>query len=325
MEKISVIIPVYNVDTFLCRCIESVIDNTYKNLEIICINDGSTDKSLQILNAFAKNDPRIIIINQENSGVSNSRNVGMRSATGEYIAFIDADDWVHPEYFEILLKGIKENNADIVICEYEKKPCYDLDTKEYTSYSDTKFTELEYSNLDTPHTLRSFVWGRLYKKSLFENRPFNEKISYMEDKDLALSLLCDYENLKIYTTAAPLYYYFVRRNSLSNSADILKTVTSLNYILNRADDYADFNSKAIYIDEALRYSLIVYNRAKSDKSSAKEDRKAAKNLIKNCVKKMKEVPVFSKKYKTIYGFFGKFPFLHGIFRSLVYKLRGKRK
>lgn len=98
-SKISVIIPVYNTERYLPRCLDSVLSNTYDNLEVICINDGSTDNSINILDNYKVSDERVVVINQKNSGVSAARNAGINVATGEYIAFIDSDDWVHPQNF----------------------------------------------------------------------------------------------------------------------------------------------------------------------------------------------------------------------------------
>ena len=118
--KISVIIPVYNTESYLSRCLDSVLSNTYENLEVICVNDGSTDNSINILDNYKFSDERVIVINQKNSGVSAARNAGLNVATGEYIAFIDSDDWVHTQYFEILLFAMSCNDSDVAACQYSQ-------------------------------------------------------------------------------------------------------------------------------------------------------------------------------------------------------------
>lgn len=105
-DKITVIIPVYNVENYLERCLKSILYNTYTNLEIICVNDGSTDNSKKILEDYSKRDKRVVVINKKNAGVSSARNAGIKIATGEYIAFVDSDDWIHEKYFEYLIRGI---------------------------------------------------------------------------------------------------------------------------------------------------------------------------------------------------------------------------
>lgn len=119
-SKISVIIPVYNTERYLPRCLDSVLSNTYDNLEVICINDGSTDNSINILDNYKVSDERVVVINQKNSGVSAASNAGINVATGEYIAFIDSDDWVHPQYFEILLFAMSCNDSDVAACQYSQ-------------------------------------------------------------------------------------------------------------------------------------------------------------------------------------------------------------
>ena len=119
-DLVSIIIPVYNTEKYLSKCLESVINQTYKNLEIILINDGSTDKSKEICESFAKKDKRIQILNKENSGVSSARNHGMRLAKGQYIAFIDGDDYAEENYIEELLKNLKQTESDCVLCGYNR-------------------------------------------------------------------------------------------------------------------------------------------------------------------------------------------------------------
>ena len=118
-DKISIIVPVYNVEKYLDECIQSIINQTHKNIEIILINDGSTDNSLSILRKYEGIDKRIIVINQENKGLSASRNIGIKKSTGKYISLIDADDIIHPRMIELLYKEIKNNNCDISICMFQ--------------------------------------------------------------------------------------------------------------------------------------------------------------------------------------------------------------
>lgn len=111
--KVSFIVPVYNVEPYIAKCIESILSQTHKNLEIICINDGSTDRSLAILESFCKRDSRVKVVTEKNSGVSTARNAGIDIATGDYICFADADDYVMPDYVEYMLKLAVDNDADI--------------------------------------------------------------------------------------------------------------------------------------------------------------------------------------------------------------------
>ena len=114
---ISVIIPIYNMEKYLGRCLDSILINTYRNLEVICVDDGSKDSSLAILREYAARDSRIIVIAKENGGVSSARNAGLDRMTGECVSFIDPDDLVHPQYFELLLSALEAASAELSICD----------------------------------------------------------------------------------------------------------------------------------------------------------------------------------------------------------------
>ena len=117
MPKVSVIIPVYNVEKYLSECLDSVVNQTLKDIEIICVNDGSPDGSAAILEEYAQKDNRIKVITQENRGLSEARNSGLKIASGEYIAFLDSDDYIDLKFFEQLYKRGIESNSDVVVCE----------------------------------------------------------------------------------------------------------------------------------------------------------------------------------------------------------------
>lgn len=121
MPKVSIIIPVYNVEEYLPKCLDSVINQTLKDIEIICINDGSLDNSLDILQAYAKMDNRIIVLDKENEGQGVARNLGIQKATGEYIGFVDPDDWVDETMFEEMYTQAKTLSSEIVVCDFWKK------------------------------------------------------------------------------------------------------------------------------------------------------------------------------------------------------------
>lgn len=217
---ISIIIPVYNVEEYLPRCMESIISNSYSCLEIICINDGSTDNSLKILEDYKKRDKRIYIINQKNSGVASARNAGLRVAKGEFIAFIDPDDWVHKEYFMYLYKAIIEANADIAICDY-------IQTSDIKAlYGDRKYSmrKMTVEEMSSNHHTKTYVWKRLYKKKIIKNILFDEKVT-VEDSVFNLEVIVKNDNLKIVYVDAKLYAYYIRAGSLVsqfNNRDFLQ-------------------------------------------------------------------------------------------------------
>ena len=116
---VSIILPVYNAQSHLARCLSSICAQTYQNLEIIVLNDGSKDQSLPVCEEFRKKDPRIILVDKANSGVSDTRNLGLKLATGEYIQFVDSDDYIDPDYTGHLVAAAEEHHADLVIAPYK--------------------------------------------------------------------------------------------------------------------------------------------------------------------------------------------------------------
>ena len=175
---ISVIIPVYNSLPWLRRCIDSVLRQTLSDLEILLVDDGSTDGSGVLCEEYAKNDPRIRVVHQQNAGVSEARNTGLRNATGEYISFIDNDDWIHPQFFELLLKAILATDMNMAMCYYRTvwndkfKPDTELITSEF-SYRYFSRADMMNALLAIPiDTYRSspvpyeLIWGKLYKREL---------------------------------------------------------------------------------------------------------------------------------------------------------------
>lgn len=164
MVKVSVIIPVYNVEKYLKRCLDSVLNQTLRDIEIICINDGSTDTSVQILEEYGT---KIKVIHSKNKGVSEARNTGLKAATGEYIAFLDSDDFVDDTFYEKLYKGATEYNADIacanILRENEKEKTHIVKYDELTTAKDIQ------DRFNLAYCPKyNFVWNKIYKKSLLD-------------------------------------------------------------------------------------------------------------------------------------------------------------
>lgn len=136
-DLISIIVPVYNVEKYLNKCIDSIINQTYKNIEIILVDDGSTDNSGKICDEYLLRDSRIKVIHKNNGGLSSARNEGINISSGEYIGFVDSDDWVEPNMYEEMYKKILYSNADIVDCGYWKE--YENKSIKYISANEVKF------------------------------------------------------------------------------------------------------------------------------------------------------------------------------------------
>ena len=209
---ISVIIPVYNVEKYLAKCIHSVQNNTYKHLEIICINDGSTDNCLDILRYFASRDTRMIIIDQNNEGLSAARNAGLARATGEYVSFIDSDDFIHPLYFETLLNCIVKKKADIVSCECRKFDEFEEpELLNYRKISYRRLNDLQFSN---NYYARHIVCAKLYRKKDIENFSFSIQVKFSEDTLFNLLVVSSLSSPIVYQTDTILYFYRMRSSSI---------------------------------------------------------------------------------------------------------------
>ena len=211
MDLISVIVPVYNVEKYLNRCVDSIINQTYSNLEIILINDGSTDTSGKICDEYKKRDNRIQVIHQKNGGLSAARNAGIDIATGKYLTFIDSDDWIHLKYIEILYGMICTSNSLVSICSYKRVSTKvkdiiinDVKTMEY---------DAEYFYQKYP-TISTIAPGKLYEKSCFENIRYPiGKIH--EDEFVTYKILFNTKN--IIFTDLELYNYFINENGIMRS------------------------------------------------------------------------------------------------------------
>lgn len=216
---ISIIVPVYNVEKYVEKCIFSLIDQTFKNIEIIIVNDGSTDGSLEICDNLKAIDSRIKIINQENKGLSGARNTGIQAAKGEFLAFVDSDDWVEPNYIELLHSNLVKYDADISICEYTYKYDSESHIKDKQRYNDRRIVELDRENAIFLLILDDFVQNhtctKMFKACLFSDLKFPRDI-YFEDVYLMPYLFLKAN--KIIKVNLPLYNYLQRVNSITSSS-----------------------------------------------------------------------------------------------------------
>lgn len=181
--KVSIIVPVYNVEKYLHRCMDSLINQTFKDIEIIAVNDGSTDNSLNILNEYCVKDDRVRVINKNNGGLSSARNIGIDEAIGKYILFVDSDDWIDLNMINQLYTTSTVNNCDVTMCSYSREYSNKSREKIFSFDEVTIFNEVECKNLHrriigpigselaNPEHNDSLVtaWGKLYKSNIIKN------------------------------------------------------------------------------------------------------------------------------------------------------------
>ena len=182
MEKlVSVIIPAYNIEKYISRCLDSIIAQTYNNLEIIVVDDGSKDQTAEILDDYQKRDSRIIVIHKENGGVSSARNQGLDIAKGDYIGFVDGDDLIKPNMYEVLVKLLEEENADIAHCGYQMVFPDRVDYYYNTGRRKIQTTQEGLKDLLSGKMIEPALYNKLYRKQLFNNILLDEKIRMNED------------------------------------------------------------------------------------------------------------------------------------------------
>ena len=233
-ELISVIIPVYNVKPYIRQCLDSVIRQSYKNLEIILVDDGSTDGSGEICNQYAEKDSRIRVIHQSNRGLSEARNAGLELATGKYIMFVDSDDWVEPDFCRIPYELSEKHSADIVIFPFRKAETW-KQPKRYRESDGLKNKNRALWLLH--HSGAAAVWNKLYKKELFLEIRFPADRVY-EDIAVTHKLILKAERI-YYTNNIVLYHYRSRAGSITTE-NTHKTVKD--YIEVSMDKAADLDA-----------------------------------------------------------------------------------
>ena len=296
LSFISVIVPVYNMQNFLSQCIESIINQTYENLEIILVDDGSTDGSSKICDEYAQKDKRVTVIHKENGGLSDARNFGLAVATGDYISFVDSDDYIHPQMYEILLYFAKKENSDMVTCAYERDDESIFQTK--IVISDIMSACFDgHRNFDQIIDFANVVaWCRLYKKTVFDGITF--PVGKLHEDEYTIHRIL-YKCKNVVCLREKLYFY--RRNN--NSITSTLTERHIHDALNAFEDRIDFALEHNWLEllpSALRrypeYCFYAYNTIKEQKDKnylciLKKIRQNLKNIIKKYGKKN-----FSRKY-----------------------------
>ncbi len=229
-DLVSVIIPVYKVEQYLGRCVRSVAGQTYKNLEILLIDDGSPDRCGEMCDSFAANDPRIRVIHQKNGGLSSARNAGIDQSSGQWIFFVDSDDFIHSDCIRQLMEAAETNGADIASCGFEK-------TEDDTIRGDIRFPATEVISRD--EAMRrlileedtSFSWGKLFRRELFSNIRFPEGRTF---EDLATTHLLVNRCRAVACVSAPYYGYYQNPASISHA---LNAESQYNVLLAWIDRY----------------------------------------------------------------------------------------
>ncbi len=301
--KVTVVVPVYNTFEYLSKCVNSITNQTYRNLEIILVNDGSTDDSLRLCELLAKNDSRIKVVTQKNKGLADTRNFGMELATGEYICFIDSDDYIDNKMIETLLKTAMKTNADV--CEgsffIHMKNGFIKDVT--CEQKGIQFVEdnLDLVNAYSDATILIPAWDKIYKLSSIKDTKF-DKTCFKEDADYIFRLCM--EGKKFALVPIPFYHYVKRKsvsitgNKISSKLFTLKDwgYDAYNKVLSRGEKYRDAAEKILYnsLVHILRNYMRDYKNNVLEENEYQAEIQDVVNDIINLLLRAKNVEKFRK-------------------------------
>lgn len=301
IPKISIIMPVYKVEKYLVSSIESILNQSLREFELILVDDGSPDKCGDICDEYANKDSRIQVIHQLNGGLSKARNIGLDKARGEYIGFVDSDDTIHPRMYEVLYKASTRTLSDISICEFEK--VYTLPNK-YKELSINK----DYKCLTKDEALikmynGTFFWNlvmnKLYKRELFINYRFKEGIIF-EDMQIMPQLI--YESNKVVCIPDKLYYYYQRDGSILHTRYSIKQLDKIEVLKERMEFAKTNNLEKFLINTQLAYAECIwwnYEEAKKDMEETTEIVNILRKSIKLYLGELLNNPLLSLKHKMV--------------------------
>jgi len=267
---VSIVVPVYNVKLYLSRCLESLVTQTHRTLEIILVNDGSTDGSEIICKEWVKRDDRIRLVEQENQGLGEARNKGLSVAQGQYLAYVDSDDWVQSDYIESMLFVAEKNQADLIVCNYQKvygehgKYVYKPEKMKLTPYCDLS-VQADRSLLIYIGTL---VWNKLYRREWMLEVGIKQPSGAVED--MCVSFVYAAKAKKIIHVNKILYNYYQREASLiTGDKAFHHLLHALEIIKRNAQLYIDYDDFAYEINKIMSDGIVYYDHLNKDKSDCR--------------------------------------------------------
>ena len=258
MPKLSIIVPIYNVEPYIRRCLDSIYAQTFKDYEAILVNDGSTDKCGLIIDEYAQNDPRIITIHQQNKGVSAARNAGLRIAKGQYIGFVDPDDWIEPEMYAKLIQNIEANNCSIASCSWTEIDSRGNENLHCSKLATRVMDGVEYTKhlFDMPPSISGSAWSKLFLRDVIQSG-FSLNHTICED-NYFVAKCCINCKRAVYLDE-PLYHVFLRNSSATREIPG-KVVMGLPVrreiieIMKNHDVACSMRAERVFLDQCITYS-----------------------------------------------------------------------
>lgn len=296
---VSIIVPVYDIEEYLVECIESILAQTWKHFEIILVDDGSTDSSGKMCDEYAEKYNCIFVIHKKNGGLSSARNAGIDVARGNYLAFIDSDDVVHPDYLRELVNIVEKENADLVACDFcVGTSCQWGETSEIKY--DIRRDEDVLERMNDNDVVVTVAWNKLYHAKFFKE--YN--LRYPEGKiheDMFLTPQILHCTNKMVITNQKLYFYRQRKNSIMNSSFSIKQLDSLEAIEFRIALFTKWDKKELQLKEYesyIRKAKELYRKMKNgEEEEYEQEKKKIKMKMLNILKEKKVVYLLNWKYK----------------------------
>ncbi len=319
--KISIIIPSYNEEKNISCCLDSVLNQTFSDFEVLCVDDGSTDGTFDIIKKYSEKDSRIISLKNPDKGVSSARNFGIDNAKGDYIGFVDSDDFIQPQMYEFLYKAVTENNCDFSVCRYKKtseiiKKNFDYKTEAFQPEKFISFYDVEYTN-NNELVFSSACTKLISKKFLNDIRFKNYKIG----EDTVFNSEIYSKANKIVFVDAELYNYFINTQSVSFTElwhekwfDLLET-RFISYDLLKEKNKI---LSAFYLERGMKF-LLSYRFNLKGSPNENKFKKPIKNYYKKYCKSFMKCENISLKNKITVPIFFMFPFLYTTFRKMTDK------
>ena len=245
---ITVVVPVYNIEPYIKECLDSITAQTYRNIEILAVNDGSTDQSKAVMEVCAFEDERLSILDKPNGGLSDARNYGILHAKGEYICFIDGDDTIAPDYVELLVQALSDD-ADIAVCDMEY--VYEDGHREFSSGGD--FGSVSVKDLPSLIRINNSACNKLYRTSLFKDVLFPKGKLY---EDLATVPIQIFRSAKVVKVNKPLYFYRQRSGSIQHKID--RRVFHIYDAIDRVRTYAEAHGADAKVMDEIMHMYIIF-------------------------------------------------------------------
>lgn len=314
MDKISVVVPVYNSEKYLQKCIDSILNQSFTNIEVLLVDDGSSDKSMQICRQYSEQDNRVKVFYKENSGVSDTRNFGLDKSSGNYIVFIDSDDWIDKEYLNVLYKNLINYDADVSVCNFTVGNDQNKSIKVTSNNKNIELSNIEAINEiygDLYFQIISVVWNKLYKKELFNDLRF--PVGKIHEDEYITPLIL-YKCRKIVYTDKELLYYRQTPNSIMNSKFNIKRLDYLYVLENRIEFFKENMLDQLYEKSIETYILKIIDFYFKVKYS---DIKNKKNINKILIEKLDSIDNqwdvrLTKSLRKNLNLFKRYPYLYEI-------------